>query len=457
MYSLLKVLIRFTLRVFYKEVTVHGKEHLLRKGPLLVAVNHPNTLMDPLIAASLLPQRAGFMAKATFMRGALSKWLFKKFHIVPLYRQQDAAEGQAVNNTASFEQCFLYLADGGTLMIFPEGTSVSEMKLRKLKTGAARIALEFEAQQQFKGNLYIQPVALNYSAPALFRSRVTVNIAEPIQVAAYKSMYAQNPAAAVTSLTAQLTGTLENEVIITNDSSQEGLLQKLELIYKDHLINTLSLSPGSKTDFTVLRELARALMFYEKEEPQRYQSIQNELESYFSLLQKLRLEDEYALSYKSGYKLISKALTLSALLVFGFPIYIAGLISNYLPYRLPAMVSRMASKEVEYRASLMMLSGMMLFPTYYLVLALLLSNYTDWPAWALLISAASFPFAGFFVLYYWNRVLSLQKLITYIVLTKKRANLLIHLKASRSCLIGLLEEARKEYMKKTDAQASANL
>ena len=52
LYMILRVWVRLTLRIFYKEFTVNGRERLPRKGPMIVVANHPNTLMDPLIAVS---------------------------------------------------------------------------------------------------------------------------------------------------------------------------------------------------------------------------------------------------------------------------------------------------------------------------------------------------------------------------------------------------------------------
>ncbi len=447
MYWLLKLVITFTLHIFYRKVTVLRKRDLITEGPLLVAANHPNTLMDPLIVASLLPQRAGFMAKATFMKGALSRWFFKQFHIVPVYRQQDAETGKPVDNSASFKKCFQYLAKGGTLMIFPEGTSVAEMKLRKLKTGVARIALEFEAQHQFKAGLRIQPITLNYSDPATFRSQVMVHIATPIIVADYATEFKADPAQAVLLLTQHVSELMEERMITTNHKSQEETLNMLQVVYVDHLHNTLQLPTDSKTQFEVKKELGRALMHYEKHDPQRYQSIQNKLEHYFALLKQSNLHDDLMHKYPTTSSVTIKALWQIVIVIAGFPFYLAGLISNYIPYRLPAALSKKISNEVEYRSSLMMLIGMLVFPVWYGFLLYSLAAYSQLPAWSIILTAASFPFLGFFVLYYWNRIISLYNIFNYILLTKKKRDLPDRLKEIRTQLIQALENTRNEYMK----------
>ena len=86
-------------------------------------------------------------------------------------------------------------------MIFPEGTSISERRLRPLKTGAARIALGAEARHGFKLGLQVVPVAINYFDPSRFRSDVLLNVAPPIRVATYAAAYARDPDEAADQLT----------------------------------------------------------------------------------------------------------------------------------------------------------------------------------------------------------------------------------------------------------------
>ena len=111
----------------------------------------------------------------------------------------------AASNEASFGTCYDYLERGGTVMIFPEGSSVSERRLRPLKTGAARIALGTEARHNFGLGLQVVCVGTNYFDPTRFRSDVLLNVAPPIRVADYAARYHQDPEAAADELTAEIT------------------------------------------------------------------------------------------------------------------------------------------------------------------------------------------------------------------------------------------------------------
>ena len=50
LYAVFRGLSRLALRWFYRDVTVVGADHIPRTGPVMVAVNHPNALVDALVA-----------------------------------------------------------------------------------------------------------------------------------------------------------------------------------------------------------------------------------------------------------------------------------------------------------------------------------------------------------------------------------------------------------------------
>ena len=50
LYTVLRAMSGLALRWFYRDVAASGLEHVPREGPLLIAVNHQNALVDALIA-----------------------------------------------------------------------------------------------------------------------------------------------------------------------------------------------------------------------------------------------------------------------------------------------------------------------------------------------------------------------------------------------------------------------
>ena len=168
---------------------VSGKEYIPEKGPLIIVANHPNTFMDPLLVAAITGQRIGFVANAGIFINKVINKIFTYFHVIPIYRKKDIQLGEKPDNRKAFVKCHEYLDRKGTLLIFPEGTSYYELKLREIKTGTARIALSYEDLKDFNGSLKIIPIALDYSDSIQFRSIVSITICKAIDVQDYKEAF----------------------------------------------------------------------------------------------------------------------------------------------------------------------------------------------------------------------------------------------------------------------------
>jgi glycerol-3-phosphate O-acyltransferase/dihydroxyacetone phosphate acyltransferase len=231
MYLLLKLIVKLALKVFYTDIHVQIKGKIPVNGPLIVVSNHPNTFMDPIVIAAMLPQQVYFLTNGSVFRNPLVGWLLGKMHMIPIYRKEDVS-GQTPDNRASFARCFDFLAGKGTLLIFPEGSSVHERKLRKLKTGTARIALGAEAEHNFNLGVQILTIGLNYSDPIRFRSELFINVDAPIQVADYAGCLCERPGRSCNQLTEEMRLRLEQHIIVTRHQEEDNLARNIEAVYK---------------------------------------------------------------------------------------------------------------------------------------------------------------------------------------------------------------------------------
>lgn len=179
MYRVLRWISGIMLHWFYSEIRVEGSELIPSSGPMLVAVNHPNAMVDSLIAGWVVPRRLRITATASLLRNPMIAVLFKLLGVVPLRRAADepGALGDRNRNRGAFDEMKRVLARGGSVLIFPEGKSNSD-QLLPLKTGLARIALD-AARSGIK-NLSIVPIGLSFEEKGAPGSRVLVRIAEPI-------------------------------------------------------------------------------------------------------------------------------------------------------------------------------------------------------------------------------------------------------------------------------------
>lgn len=398
LYYFLRFWVRLALRVFYKKIQVRNAHLLKTPSPLIVVSNHPNTLMDPLIVASLFPQPLFFLANASLFRGKWKKKLFDILGLIPIYRKQDVRKvNEKPDNKAIFAKCYEYLAKGASILIFPEGTSFVERRLREIKTGTARIALGAEAEHNFDLGLSIVSLGINYSHPTNFRSEVFVSIGEPIHAKDFAELFGQKEGEAVDKMTDKIRETLENNMIITQDQEEDQTVSQLEHIYQPYVAQQLGLSERNLEEkFDLTRKLIEALRFFEANENAKTQTLKEKLKEYTTDLAKSGLRDNLLANSQKTNPLF---LALGAFfLLLGFPFFLYGLLNNYIPYKLPFQIAKRTTSEIEFWAAIMMLSGSILFIIFY-TLQIGLFYYFSEPVPTFLY-ALSLPLSGFFALFY---------------------------------------------------------
>jgi glycerol-3-phosphate O-acyltransferase/dihydroxyacetone phosphate acyltransferase len=203
-YSLLRAIAGVALRWFYADVTIVGASAETPGGPLLVVVNHPNALVDVLVAARAVPRRLTFTAKATLFSSVTSRTLLTWVGVIPLQRAADAGSetGQPdpSRNTEAFGSITRVLRRGGAILVFPEGRSHDEPAMAQLRTGTARMALNAEGGPAVPG-LRILPIGLVFERKDAPRSRILAVVGEPLPLDDWRPT---DPARAVAELTDEI-------------------------------------------------------------------------------------------------------------------------------------------------------------------------------------------------------------------------------------------------------------
>ena len=168
-----RLLSQLCARVYFSRVEVLRVRPRL-SGPTLVVALHRNGAVDGWVYKSIFPS-ATFMIAAQLQKNLLTRLFFTGITVV---RDKDTRDPDADRsaNTESLKRCYELLASGGTLAIFPEGTSSLGRHHLPFKSGAARIAHK-AAQRQLP--LTILPLGITYDAPSTFRSNVQVIVGAP--------------------------------------------------------------------------------------------------------------------------------------------------------------------------------------------------------------------------------------------------------------------------------------
>lgn len=416
LYPFIKALVRITTSIFFKKIVVSGERNLPAAGPLIIVANHPNTLMDPLLVASLAEQRIGFVANAGLFTNRLLRPFLRYFHAIPIFRKKDVAPGEKRDNAEAFSKCHEYLAQGGTFLIFPEGSSLYEINLREIKTGTARIALSYEVAKGFTGGLRILPVALDYSDAIQFRSMVAITVEPPLEVAAYKATFLRDEEEAVDLLTADIRRALAKNVPWTTGKEQEDLLIKAHAFYSTYAEPDADLHADPKRSLELRKQLAEALHHIRGTQPDLYRETAAKLLSFFDALDADHLTPGF---YAEPFLKKNKALVCAGYLLeflLLLPVYLFGLVMNYVPYILPSLVFNALRAELEYKAPVQMVVGLVTFPLFYALELWALGHWVG--TWGLLALGILLPISGYVTLFYWTELQRFARVIRFLFLVK---------------------------------------
>lgn len=412
-YQFLKRIIKIALFFYFKKIVVSGKENIPEEGPMIIVANHPNTLLDPLIIAALTKHRIGFLANAGIFSNAILAKILTFFHVIPIYRKKDIAPGEKPDNKFSFLKCFEYLDKKGTILIFPEGTSYYELKLREIKTGTARIALSYEQLKDFKSDLKIVPIALDYSDSIQFRSVVSITINEPISVQDYQNTYEEKQHKGVLALTEKIQKELEKHIPNTSNKEQEQFLIQTHKFYttiKDPNSN-LKLNPKQSLEFR--KQISNSMNLLKENNSELYNDTHNKIYLFFNTLKKEGLAPGFFSKefYTKNRNLVCVSYILKFLILA--PIYIYGLLTNYIPYILPSKIFKLLKLEIEYKTSIQMIVGLFTFPIFYWLNIKVIGHYIALDFWTIILFLVSFPISGLIALFYAAEISKFKRILHF--------------------------------------------
>lgn len=253
-------------------------------GPVLVAANHTNALIDPLLIFHTAGRTTRPLAKAPLFEHALIGVVLKGLGGLPVYRREDNA-GEMRRNHQTFDAAIDALHSGGAVQIYPEGRSHSEPALTPLRTGAARISLMAEERSGWTLGLVIQPVGLTFVRKHLFRGRAVVAYGEPVRVADFRDRYEADQRAAVRALTDIIRERLEALTLNFDEPDDRAVVEAAERIYASE--KGLS-RPGERDPLAErlprLQDFAAGLRWLRVEDPARAEALRLSVSRYERLV-----------------------------------------------------------------------------------------------------------------------------------------------------------------------------
>ncbi len=352
--------------MFYRRVDVIGAERIPGAGPLIVAANHHNALVDGALLLAFLPRRLVSVAKAPLFSNPLIGPFLRLLGALPAYRRQEGGTDPA-RNAALFEASSATLRSDQAILIFPEGVSQPEPVLMPLRTGAARMLLAAEADGV--GPVTLLPVGLMFHEPGTFRTGwALVSIGEPVPAGDCVALARSEPEEAARRLTARLGEAMRGLIALVDDRQTLRLVEHAERLWRQER--------GGEWDATARadwrRRATRAYRYLSRHDPGRISRLRGQMERYIKDLDEAGLRTAVLLKPPAPSVALRYAGAQLAALLGGLPLALWGLASHALPYWLTWAAARLLRPPGDVEATYKLVAGLVLYPLGWIAEAWLL-------------------------------------------------------------------------------------
>lgn len=355
LYETLRPVVRVALRWYYRSITVANAERIPPSGPVFLAVNHPNALVDALVVGWVVPRRVRITAKAVIFDNPVLGAFLRALGIVPLRRASDersrlrsTAAADPSRNAASFAAILDALDRRSAVLIFPEGRSHDAPGLEPLKTGPARIALAARDEHRAPG-LQIVPIGLVFESKEVVRSRVVAVVGDAIDVHGWT---APDGAPRAESLTAEIDRRLRAVILSAATPAELQRLHSLAASVAAVLgaeAPALGAGRSLHEEYVIATRIARGLDALPSLPPAlqaRAAATQQRLAAFLDALSDAGVDPAdsgISLRKRHGARFVVRELLL--MLVLG-PLALWGRITHWVPFRL---ARRIATRDVTAR------------------------------------------------------------------------------------------------------------
>lgn len=399
LYRFARGAVGLAMSAFFRRTAIRGAENVPESGPLILAANHPSSIVDAFAIALATPRKVHFLGRSTLFDAPWRARLLARLGVIPIHRRLDAAERMA-GNVEIFRHCYELLEAGGAIGIFPEGISHVDPQVKEMRTGAIRMGLEAEARRGFELGVRVVPIGLNFSRPdPRRRGELTLRVGPPLLLGQHANAYRADPADTVTRLTAELRARIETLVVHLEDVSKAPIVEAAYEVFMPDWLSDPLLLPEIGDEATRRIELkqgiADAVEYYSRFQPAWALELEQHVAAYRAARERERLTEEALRRQTGALPVLRQTLPTAVIGVVGAPLAVFGWLLNVLPRRVTNWIARRLVREPSQLATYELWIGLQAFAAVYAAVVLVLRAWTDFGGPGIALSVLLFPLLGY--------------------------------------------------------------
>jgi 1-acyl-sn-glycerol-3-phosphate acyltransferase len=358
-YQIIRLWATFFLRLYFRKTVVYGLEYIPRKGPLIVASNHPSAFLEASILGTVLGRPLHYLVRGDMFHPKFN-WLFDWTNQIPIYRQKDGITNLR-KNASSFELTYRKLGAGEAVLIFPEAKTTLEKRMRPIQRGTAHLAFGTLPFIRPGEALPVLPVGVNFTEPRLPGTDVVVRFGPPF----ITTEATRDDREAIDRFTSTLSEVMSPLIIQVNEESHEKYYDVLASVY---LRSDLARSADSIHDDLIV-------LSTEVNQSERHKELIHRIKDYLHLLKHQQVADAV---YFPDLLLLSRPVLLFILVLKGLWLLAGGWL-----WRVARHLVFSKIKANTFKSPVSVGAAMVLYPLAALLL-FMTCVLAGWPLWIVL-------------------------------------------------------------------------
>jgi len=349
--------------VFYKRIVIQNREKVPENAHLIFTGNHQNALMDALVFLFGTKRRLVFMARSDIFKNPIIAAFLYFFRMLPIFRIKDGFSAVKKNNQIFLKTIDVIKKNIG-IVIMVEGNHGDKRRLRTLKKGFARIAFQTEEANDFKLDMKIVPIGIDYSNYDNFRTELLINFGDPISVSDYYEIYKDKPAIAINQIKETLAKSMKPLMVNIESEKYYDLYNELREIYKNEMAFNMGF-PSTNQPYKLQtdQELIKRLEYFEEEHPEEMDAFQKLVVRYRNTIKKHNLNYIIVRKENSSY---FQLFIESLLFILASPVFLLGWILNYIPFGLSIYIG-LKMKDPQFKSSVKFAITLFLYPLFHVL------------------------------------------------------------------------------------------